>query len=212
LRALRCFDSPALTEEDRARAASYRIRREGADSLGVVASVDEWLRTLETEIQVERLGPVNLPRASQLLNKTNQMNLSTRRLPETELARWAEQSDREFWTFRVSDRFGSHGITGLLGLERLGDSLEIVDFVMSCRVLGRNVERSILSWAVRRAGALGCRRLQAEILPTGRNRPCVEFFSGSGMTAESDLVFILDVAADYATPEGVTLLEPASTI
>lgn len=210
LRALRCFDTPALTDEDRERGTHYSVRAAGRRARAEVSSVDEWRRTLETKVSVETLSRDNLARAAQLLNKTNQMNLATRRLSETELSRWAEQPDHEFWTFRVSDRFGSHGITGLLGLELRGSSMEVVDFLMSCRVLGRNVERSILSWAMTRAAAHDCDRLRAELLPTERNRPCLEFLAESGLEVEANQIFFRRVADGYAPPEGVTLLETAS--
>ena len=82
-----------------------------------VTSSEEWLRHLAIRVQVEELHPANLQRATQLLNKTNQMNLSTRRMSEAELMAWAEQKHRKLWTLRVSDRFGDSGLTGIVSLE-----------------------------------------------------------------------------------------------
>ena len=211
LRALRCFDSVTLTAEDRARGDSYLAGRRVAEARAEAESLEDWLRTLETEIRVEPLSPANLPRAAQLLNKTNQMNLATRRLSETELTRWTETDGREFWTFRVSDRFGDYGLTGLLGLESRDGTQEVTDYVMSCRVLGRNVERSILSFAVDRARANGCRRIRAELIPTERNQPCRELFETSGWDVEGELAFAWNTSVDYPAPVGAAILtEPAN--
>ncbi|MFV1986438.1 MAG: HAD-IIIC family phosphatase [Gemmatimonadota bacterium] len=209
LRALRCFDSQVLTEEDRSRATMYRARREQDEERANIGSIEEWLRTLQTEVEVERLDKASLGRAAQLLNKTNQMNLATRRLPEAGLWRWTEQPAHEFWTFRVSDRFGSHGLTGLLGVATDGETLDVVDFVMSCRVLGRNLERSMIAWAVGRARAVGCERIRAELLTTDRNRPCLDFLNASGLRPEGGRVFVWEASEDYAVPEGVSVVEPA---
>ncbi|MDH3731873.1 MAG: hypothetical protein OEU54_00005, partial [Gemmatimonadota bacterium] len=209
-RALRCFDVPALTGEDRDRAAMYRARREVAAETVNVESVDDWLRSLGSLVHVERLGDANRVRAAQLLNKTNQMNLATRRMSEAGLVGWAADEAHEFWTFGLADRFGDHGVTGLLGLARVRDSLEVVDFVMSCRVLGRNLERSMIAWAVGRARDAGLRRLVARYRPTGKNRPCLDFLRSSGLLeVDETAVFEWAAAESYAVPEGVDLRGPA---
>jgi FkbH-like protein len=108
-----------------------------------VGSIDEWLKTLGIRVTVARLDSANLVRAAQLLNKTNQLNLTTRRLTEPELLAWSQHADREFWTITVADRFGDAGLTGLLGMEYEGELAHVVDFVLSCRVMGRKVEETM---------------------------------------------------------------------
>jgi len=65
-----------------------------------------------------------------LLNKTNQMNLSTRRMSEADFYAWAKAQDRRVWTFRVSDKFGDSGLTGILSLELDGSRARIIDFAI----------------------------------------------------------------------------------
>src|SRR4029079_18751743 len=89
------------------------------------------LRSLELKVRAEPLSSANLTRAAQLLNKTNQLNLTTRRLTEAELLAWSGDPNRAFWTVSVSDRFGDAGLTGLLSIEKDGDLVRIVDYVLS---------------------------------------------------------------------------------
>ena len=76
---------------------------------------------MSVRVRIEALGDENLQRASQLLNKTNQMNLRTRRLPEPDLMDWARSDGRSSWTVRVRDCFGDSGISGIISLESLGN-------------------------------------------------------------------------------------------
>src|SRR5439155_22394282 len=103
----------AVSAEDRDRSRNYVTERERAELRGRLGSTDDWLRSLATVVTVEPLGPPNLARAVQLLNKTNQMNLATRRMAERELAAWAAGPGHSTWVFRVADRFGASGLTGL---------------------------------------------------------------------------------------------------
>jgi FkbH-like protein len=86
---LDCFDKPALTDEDRQRTQMYVQERKRTEARSSVGSMDEWLASLNMVVTVYPLDQGNLARVAQLLNKTNQMNLSTRRLSEPELLAWA---------------------------------------------------------------------------------------------------------------------------
>lgn len=209
LQRLRCFDAPALSAEDAARAALYaaeRLRRQSCEQVG---AVDEWLATLGIVIEIEPLGSHNLLRAAQLLNKTNQMNLSTRRLTEGELTSWAQQGQRSVWAFRLADRFGDAGLTGLLSLEIEGAHARVVDFLLSCRVLGRKLEECMLRQAIAVARDAGAERLDAVFVPTAKNGPCLEFWrQRSGFEYhEAERRFSWPTRRDFALADWVTVLE-----
>jgi len=177
---LDCFDTVVVTEEDRQRTTLYveeRHRRAGHRQVG---SLDEWLGTLDIRISVELLNGANLARAAQLLNKTNQMNLSTRRMTESELMEWASRSGHHSWTLRASDRFGDLGIVGLLSIEDGRETFRVVDFVLSCRAMGRKVEETMLALAIRHGGESGVQTVDARYLPTAKNLPCETFLNRSG--------------------------------
>jgi len=173
---LDCFETASLSREDADRTEMYLSESSRRALRNSVGSVQEWLSGLQIRVQAEELRPANLPRAAQLLNKTNQMNLSTRRLSEAELAGWAAAPNRKLWTVRVSDKFGDAGLTGIVSLEVQEGDARIVDFILSCRVMGRRIEEFMLAEAIDYARRAGADRVSARYLPTAKNRPCLEFF------------------------------------
>jgi FkbH-like protein len=183
LESLRCFDTPHVSAEDLERNAMYATERERTALRTKVSSLDDWLATLDLAVRFERLGGENVSRATQLLNKTNQLNLRTRRMSERELLDWSKEEGHEVWAVHVGDRFGQAGLTGLLGLARDGDDVQLADYVLSCRVMGRRVEESMVWAAQVRAGRLGGRRLVIEPIPTAKNKPCIDFFARLGAGA-----------------------------
>jgi FkbH-like protein len=208
LEALPWFDTAQWNQEDSERARLYSVDRQRAELKGTLDSVDAWLDTLDIRIRVEALSPANRQRATQLLNKTNQMNLSTRRLTEAELAAWAGEEGNMFWAFRMADRFSDSGVTGLLGVTAEPDGrLRIVDWVLSCRVMGRRMEESMLHVAAEHGRMIGAREMIAEYLPTDRNAPCLEFWRArSGFAAEEGgRAFVWNLAAAYPLPPAVSL-------
>lgn len=201
LEGLRCFDPPSLSAEDRKRASMYAAERERKSTRASVEDLDSWLGTLGTVVTVELLGPENLTRSAQLLNKTNQMNMSTRRLPEPELVKWAAEPGRRFWAFRVRDKHGDLGLTGLLSLEADAGHARIVDFVLSCRVMGRRVEETMLAHAVAYAQAAGLATLTAEPVPTEKNAPCRRFFRESALErGDDERVYHWDARREFPVP------------
>jgi len=209
LRSLNCFDTPALSKEDRERAAMYNAERERrsamSGSAGSVTSLDDWLKTLEVRVEAETLRPTNQQRTAQLLNKTNQMNLTTRRMTEAELVAWAGQAGHEVWSFRVSDKFGDSGLTGIASLRIEGESAHIADYILSCRVMGKKVEETIVAHLVARAAELGASTLIARYLETKKNKPCLEFWQRSGFEEMPDGSFTWDLSKPYEQPAAVAL-------
>jgi len=210
---LRCFDAPSVSSEDLDRTRMYAAERRREALKERLSSPDDWLRTLELRVRVEPLRDANLPRAAQLFNKTNQMNLSTRRMSEGELARWASGEGRRLWTFRVADRFGDSGLTGIVSLEARGDRGVIVDLVLSCRVFGRRIEDAMLHVALRHARRLGLGRVEAVYVPTAKNKPCLDFLRGRSGPQEIDQEveagprFVWDLSREHRLPDGLQLEE-----
>ncbi|HKQ71154.1 MAG TPA: hypothetical protein VJT73_17535, partial [Polyangiaceae bacterium] len=202
---LRCFDTPAVSREDLERTRMYADERKRDQAQKQVGSIAEWLKSLDLKVRVEPVGPANLARATQLLNKTNQLNLTTRRMTEPELLEWSKDPLRSFWTVSVSDRFGDAGLTGLVGIEVEGDAVRIVDYVLSCRVMGRKVEETMAHLAVEAARARGASSVVATFLPTAKNKPCLTFWRSSGFANVDDREFRWDAREPYPLPEPITL-------
>jgi FkbH-like protein len=176
LLSLRCFDIPSLSREDADRTRMYLSEAKRREMKKAVGSVEEWLARLSIRVRIERLGDDNLQRAAQLLNKTNQMNLSTRRMSETELLAWAKKTHHHLWTIRVSDKFGDAGLTGIVSLVIQGHRAQLIDFILSCRVMGRHIEDVMTAAAMDCARELGLEEVCAEYRPTSKNKPCLNYF------------------------------------
>ena len=224
LLALRCFDTPAVSAEDAARTQAYVSERQRAELKEQAGSFDDWLKSLGIKVHVEPLSKQNLTRAAQLLNKTNQLNLATRRLTEAELMQWASAPGRGVWAFRVADRYGDSGLTGLASLEVSEGRTQrsaggppasretheapavVVDFLLSCRVMGRKVEETMTHWLVQQAKAAGASELRADYLPTAKNKPCLEYFQRSGFVCDGANAFTWTTEKEYARPACVELV------
>jgi len=202
---LRCFDVPAITVEDRHRTQMYAAERNRKEAKLNVASIDGWLESIDTKVRVEPLSTLNLPRVAQLYNKTNQLNLSTRRLTEAEIMDWASQPGRAVWSISVSDKFGDLGLTGVLGLAVEGDLVRLVDYVLSCRAMGRMVEETMFHLAVDWARRLKAQRVVATYLPTERNRPTLDVLRKGQLAEESPNEFVWNCTDDYLKPKCINL-------
>lgn len=141
---LDCFESPEITLEDRKRTTLYQEEAIRKVSMAKASSKEEWLISLDIVVRVSLLNRTNLPRVVQLLNKTNQFNMSTRRKTEEEYWNWCEIRTNRIYVFQIEDKFGNAGITGIISIILSKNEVEIIDFVMSCRIMGKAVEESML--------------------------------------------------------------------
>jgi FkbH-like protein len=197
LLALDCFDARAVTREDRERAQMYATEKRRATFRLEAKSLEDWLESLETRVAVEPLTEANRSRAVQFFNKTNQMNLNTRRLTEADLLAWVACEGRALWTFRVSDRFGDSGLTGIVSVELDDKQAKLVDFILSCRVMGRRVEETMLHVAAQFGRLQAMDELIAVYKPTPKNKPCLEFFRACGFDEVENHIFRWDLSHDY---------------
>ncbi|MEO1999414.1 MAG: HAD-IIIC family phosphatase [Planctomycetaceae bacterium] len=214
LESLTCFDSAKLTSEDRERHSMYVAKGAREQAMSQADDLASWLASLELTVEASPISDVNRARAVQLLNKTNQMNLTTRRLSESAFTAWLKEGDRTCWTFRIRDRFGNSGLTALASLEMLDKQVRLVDFVVSCRVFERGVEEAMLHWIARKSGSAGS--LRATYRPTEKNRPCLRFwqdrsgFRDETAGEEDDISFIWDLSEPYPCPSHLKVLDGSS--
>lgn len=184
LQSLTCFLNFNITEEDKFRTELYQQESLRKDAKNTFTSFEDWISSLQIEIRFEPLNESNLNRAEQLLNKTNQMNLRTRRLNKDELKHWTSQPDHWLFVVYVKDVFGDNGITGLLGFHKTIDGVFIDDFVMSCRVMGRRIEDSMLDFVLQHALQFKL-PVVAQYLPTDKNKPVRDFFERVKQNADN---------------------------
>jgi FkbH-like protein len=201
LLSLNCFDASSVSNEDLKRTEMYVSEQQRKQLEVSLGSLDEWLGSLDLRVTIEELSDANLKRTVQLLNKTNQMNLTTRRMTDIELVAWLKQGQRKLWSFSVSDRFGHSGLTGITSVECNDKKGRIVDFVLSCRVFGRQIEKVMVHTAVAYAQRVGVEQIEAKYLPTPKNKPCMEFWRNSGFEHDQENdIFCWDVSKPYRLP------------
>jgi FkbH-like protein len=201
---LRCFDVPVISGEDRSRTAMHVSERKRREGRAQVASLEQWLDSLDIRVLAESLSEATLDRATQLLNKTNQMNLSTRRMTKQELWNWSQQPGNTVLTFRVLDKFGNYGLVGVGSLSLSNGSskdAQLVDFLLSCRIMGRKVEEAMLHVVSDYARSAGATGLHIAYIPTLKNQPCLRFFESAGLHSNGDdKAFTLDLQKAYPKP------------
>jgi FkbH-like protein len=126
--------------------------------------------------------PTTLARFAQLTQKTNQLNTTTKRYTESEVQTLADDPAWELFGIEIADKFGDNGIVGVVFLRRSAGTMEIDTFLLSCRVIGRTVERLMLSQICGMGVAAGCEKIAAWFLPTKKNEPAAKIFPNDGFT------------------------------
>ena len=180
LHATYLFESLSLTDEDRRRADTYRdnvLRTELAEGS---TNLDDYLVSLRMKVDLRPFDETNLPRIVQLINKTNQFSLTTRRTTASEVMAWMQDPACYTQFMRLQDRFGDSGVTGAMVAVREGDTLRIVNWLMSCRVLGRRIENLMLASLIRHARRAGVAAVIGEYLPTAKNGQTSDLFDRFG--------------------------------
>jgi FkbH-like protein len=176
------FESVGLTDDDRARTKQYQLNRARSELLSVATDMEGYLRSLEMVLQWRNFDQVGLQRTVQLINKTNQFNLTTRRYTEDEvLAVMADE--RSFGLqLRLLDRFGDNGIIAIIIGRPDGEDVVLDTWLMSCRVLGRQVEQATLNLAASEAKRLGAENLIGVYKPSAKNGMVREHYPRLGFT------------------------------
>jgi FkbH-like protein len=139
------FDSLATTAEDRERTAQYQVEGRRREVRTAFADLEQYLRSLELKAQVREAAAGDLPRVAQLVQKTNQFNLTTIRHPQADLEKLVDAPDAAVFFLRPSDRFGDYGITGVLIARREGAVAGIDTLLLSCRILERRLEYAFVA-------------------------------------------------------------------
>jgi FkbH-like protein len=174
------FERLALVAEDRNRVRYYAEQRSRQQALDASGSVEDYLRSLGTTVSVAPAAADDVERVAQLTQKTNQFNMTTRRYTESDIKRFVDDSAWVVWVARASDRFGDHGLIGTVIVRADSSVWDIDTLLLSCRVIGRGVERAMLSVVADTARDLGAAVLEGTFVPTAKNAPASGFYEESG--------------------------------
>jgi FkbH-like protein len=187
LHAIPSLDTLRITGEDRGRADLYRTEARREEHRRHSASIEDFLRSLELRAAVARVGPTTVARAAQLTQRTNQFNLTLRRYSESEIAALAASPDHEVYVLSLRDRFGDAGRVALGIVAYTEEAARIEALLMSCRVLGRGVERFLLAHLAAAALSRAATVLEGTYTPGPRNAQVADFYSRHGFVPHASL-------------------------
>jgi FkbH-like protein len=180
------FETASLSPEDAARAEHYRARAKVAERWLEVDDLAEFLRDLEMTARIGPFDEVRLPRIVQLIGKTNQFNLTTRRHSASKVGELMEAPGSIHLYLELRDRFADNGLVGVLIATREGEAMEIDTWLLSCRVIGRTAEHTMLEQLALRAEAQGCTLLRGTYEPTEKNGIVAGLYSTLGFELVAD--------------------------
>ncbi|MBI4369963.1 MAG: HAD-IIIC family phosphatase [Elusimicrobia bacterium] len=188
------WDSLALTEEDRRRPQLYLSERRRDDLKRSSGSMEKFLASLEMEVEIKPADDFSLPRLAQLTQRTNQFNLTTRRYNEKQLEQMRRSPLYRLYAVGAKDRFGDNGLIGAAIVFKQGAAWRIDTFLLSCRVIGRQIETVMLAKIARDARVGGATCLEGEYLPTAKNNQVQNFYAGLGFKQNPDGLWIGDIS------------------
>ncbi len=176
------FESTTFSNEDRKRAEFYQENARRVALRQQVADIDEYLASLGMILTVQPFDETGRARIAQLINKSNQFNLTTRRYTEAEVAELERDRTCLALQIRLADTFGDNGMISVVICRRAERQWEIDTWLMSCRVLGRKVENAVVQELVSMAARQGIDRIVGVYRPTERNRLVQDHYMKLGFT------------------------------
>ena len=199
------FEAVAISEEDRLRADFYRANAERSKDIQRLGDMDGYLRSLEMVCTIKPFDAIGRARIAQLINKSNQFNLTTRRYTEKQVQEIESDPSRYALQVRLVDKFGDNGMISVVIFETAPDAWICDTWLMSCRVLGRKVEEAVLANVANAARKSGAKRLVGKYLPSAKNAMVSEHFGKLGFSLvnrseDGTSTWSLDLAG-YSAPE-----------
>jgi FkbH-like protein len=193
------FEAVTFSPEDQKRADFYQDNARRVALQRATGDLDAYLETLDMTITFQPFDDVGRARIAQLISKSNQFNLTTRRYGEAQVGEIEADPNCFTLQVRLVDTFGDNGMISVIICRRDGNAWQIDTWLMSCRVLGRRVEQAVLQELVGHARALGITRIVGTYRPTERNRLVEDHYAKLGFTececpTEGSTMWGLDVA------------------
>lgn len=180
------FEVTNFSEDDLRRTEMYKQNAERAKMQASFANYGEYLDSLEMQAVIEDFSPINLARVTQLTNKSNQFNVTTKRYTQTEMEQVYGSPDYIRLCGRLTDKFGDNGIVSVVIGHRSGEFLDIDLWLMSCRVLKRDMEYAMLDVFVEEAAKRGVKLIRGYYYPTAKNKMVKDLFADFGFERISE--------------------------
>lgn len=176
------FDILKITEEDKAKTEMYFANICREELKMSAANIEKYYRSLEMKMEIRINSRTDIPRLSQMTLKTNQFNLITIRRTEDEIANLLEQAGFFVYCFKLVDKFGDNGIVGYCEVKTEASQAELLNFLMSCRVIGRNAENEFLTRILKDLKDHGIKTVTASWLKSPKNDICEHYYDNYGFT------------------------------
>jgi FkbH-like protein len=174
------FERLTLSDEDRVRTVRDEEQKARASAEFEANSVEDYLLSLKLKVSTTPMVAGDVARTAQLTQKTNQLNLTTRRYTEADIEAMLHSDGSRVYVTRAEDRFGDHGLIGIMIAHTRDDDWQLDSLLLSCRVIGRGVETAMLSFLLADAQALGCTSLFAQFIETAKNAPAAQLLAQHG--------------------------------
>jgi FkbH-like protein len=194
------FNVLKITEEDTKRGQMYRQEKKRKDFEKTASNLDDFLKQLDIKLKIRKADQFTIPRISQLTLKTNQFNLTTKRYQEEDIQKFSENGKMIVGCAQVEDKFGDNGITGVFIIKKDIEKEWVIDtFLLSCRVMGREVEKGILGHIINEARKNNVEKIKAEFIPTLKNKPVENFLPACGFKKENNY-WVYTINSDFKIP------------
>ena len=183
---LKVFNVFGITGEDLKIGGMYANQRERSELKNQVQDLFYFLKQLKIKADIQTVSKLEKTRAAQMTQKTNQFNLTTKRYLEEDIGRFIESEDNLIKSIQVEDKFGDYGITGLFIVNKSPEVWEIDTFLLSCRILGKNIEFAFMKNLINEAKKQGIKKVKGVFIPTKKNIPAKNFLKECGFNFEKE--------------------------
>lgn len=165
-----------FSDEDKKKGQMYADQRKRLELSSTTSDITEYLKALNMVVTIEKANFFTVPRLSQLTQKTNQFNMTTKRYLEEDIKEFSNSDNHLIFSIKVEDKFGDNGITGMAIVDKKDEIWEIDTFLLSCRVIGRRVEETMLAYILEEARKEKVKKLIGKFIQTKKNIPAKGFY------------------------------------
>ena len=202
------FEVTSLSADDLKRNEMYAENAKRSQLQASFSNYEDYLKSLEMRGEIREFVPMYMARIAQLTNKSNQFNLTTKRYAQSDIE--AIAADEKYITLygKLEDKFGDNGVVSILIGEKDGTTLHMRLWLMSCRVLKRDMEFAMMDELVHAAQNAGMKKILGYYYPTAKNAMVKEFYDRMGFTKtsedkEGNTVWEFEVTDDYKNKQSV---------
>ena len=197
------FNVLSITNEDTTRGQMYHQQLQRKELEQTSHNLGDFLAKLGIHVLIKKTNNFTIPRISQLTLKTNQFNLTTKRYQEEDIRKFLQDEKMLVGCAQVEDKFGDNGITGVFIVKKEKPTEWLLDtFLLSCRVMGREVEKGILNFILDTAKKNGVQKIKAQFIPTQKNKPSESFLPDCGFKKNGEY-WIYDLSIPFESPKYV---------